>query len=61
MDQRAKAKDLLTHYFRLIAGKTGIYWDANNDAEVEAIVDEIIEAAKAEIVALQRQARAGKL
>jgi hypothetical protein len=45
MDKAAKAKELLRHYFRLIAQRAEIHWDSDNDAEVEDIVDFIIGAA----------------
>jgi hypothetical protein len=44
MDYEAKAKSNLKYYFRLLATKQGIRWDSDNDAEVEAIVDYILDA-----------------
>lgn len=46
MDNRSEAKRLLKHYFRLIATNAGAPWDSDNDAEVEGIVDCIIDAAR---------------
>jgi len=39
-----RAKSLLVHYFRLLAKKSGVYWDSDNDSEVGDIVDFIISA-----------------
>ena len=46
MDNRSEAKRLLKHYFRLIATNAGVPWDSDNDAEVEGIVECIIDAAR---------------
>lgn len=40
-----KAKRLLVHYFQAVWEKAGLRWDSDNVAEVEAIVDELLEAA----------------
>lgn len=45
MDKKEAAKMRIRYYFRLIAKESGINWDWDNDAEVESIVDLIIEAA----------------
>ena len=45
MDKAPRAKHLLVHYFRLIAQRADIRWDGDNDAEIEDVVDLIIEAA----------------
>lgn len=49
MDKRTYAKRYLTHYFRLLAKASGIQWDSDNEAEVECIVDFIIDTTKAEL------------
>jgi hypothetical protein len=40
-----RAARLLKHYFRLIAQKSGIKWDSDNDSEIEQIVEAILDAA----------------
>lgn len=37
-----RAKKLLTHYFRMIFERVGLQFDADNQAEVEELVDAII-------------------
>ena len=49
MENRAKAKQLLLHYFTLLAQRAGIPWNADNMTEVEMIVDYIVDACKEEI------------
>jgi hypothetical protein len=46
MYKRNAAKQLLQHYFRLLAEKADLRWDSDNDNEVGDIVDLIIEAAR---------------
>jgi len=46
MNERQKAKESLTWYFQLIAERAGIRWTEDNSTEVEAIVDNIINAAE---------------
>lgn len=48
MYKREEAKRTLKFYFRLLAEKSGMNWDSDNDAEIEASVDLIIDAAKEE-------------
>lgn len=48
MSKGEEAKRYLKHYFRLIAGNAGINWDSDNDAEIEATVDLIIDASREE-------------
>ena len=43
--KRAEAKRLLAHYLRTVWERAGLKWDADNQAEVEDIVDLLIEAA----------------
>lgn len=43
-----RAKELLVHYMRLIAKKSGVGWDSDNEYEVAEIVDALIEAAASE-------------
>ncbi|MCC6458802.1 MAG: hypothetical protein IT328_27910 [Caldilineaceae bacterium] len=40
-----QAKNNLVYYMRLLAKKSGVGWDYDNDCEIETIVDDIIEAA----------------
>lgn len=48
MYKREEAKRYFLYYFRLLAEKSGMNWDSDNDAEIEAAVDLIIDAAKEE-------------
>lgn len=48
MNKREEAKRMITYYFRLIAKNAGVNWDSDNDAEIEAAVDLIIDASKEE-------------
>ena len=43
------AKSLLVHYFRLTAKKSGADWTADNQAEIESIVNALREGVLAEI------------
>lgn len=43
----ATAKKLLVHYFRLLANASGVRFDSDNDVEIEAIVDSIVDAVSA--------------
>jgi len=36
----------LTFYFQILFEKAGIIWDESNDADIEYLVDMIIDAAK---------------
>lgn len=49
MDKRRKAKSLLVHYFEMASNDMYI-GDYDNQAEIEAIVDNIIDAAVSEAV-----------
>lgn len=40
-----KAKEYFQHYFKLIADRAGVRWDSDNDAEVAAAVEYVIDAA----------------
>ncbi len=42
---RVEAKKLLIHYLRLACVRAGVGWEPSNAAEVEMIVDLILEAA----------------
>ena len=44
-DHRQRAKDLLVHYFETIAKRAGMKWDRDYTAEIECVVDDIIDAA----------------
>lgn len=41
---REKAKSLLTHYIEILFQAAGLRWDEDNRAEIEDIVDCIIDA-----------------
>jgi hypothetical protein len=42
---RNRAVKLMQHYFTLCAKQSGVNWDSDNLAEIESIVDDLIEAA----------------
>jgi hypothetical protein len=44
-----KAKELLRHYFRVVAKEAGVNWDSDNNSEVADIVDYIMQAVDARI------------
>ena len=44
-DHRIEAKKLLLNYFKAVAEKAGMKWDPDYTAEVEDIVDHIVDAA----------------
>jgi hypothetical protein len=46
-EAQQQAVRLAQHYFRLIAQKAGVPWDGDNDVEVELMVCQIIDAARA--------------
>lgn len=48
MGKREEAKRMLVHYFRRIATYAGLTWDSDDDAEIEAAIDLIIDASKEE-------------
>jgi len=41
-----RAVKVLTHYFRTAFAGAGLKWDADNEAEVEDIVNDLLIAAK---------------
>jgi hypothetical protein len=43
-----RAKDILTHYFKLLFRQCGLKFDSDNQVELDQIVDEIIKASKEE-------------
>ena len=45
---RETAARVLVHYFKTLFEKTGTRWDADNQVEIEGIVDDICDAAVAE-------------
>lgn len=49
MEERARAKQLMTHYFRRIYNEVGRKWDSDNTAEIEDLVDCLVNAAIFEI------------
>jgi hypothetical protein len=42
---RIRAKRVLRHYFSLTFDKVGLVWRMDNDAEINTLVDDIIDAA----------------
>lgn len=46
MGKREEAKRMMKYYFGLIAKRAGVTWDSDNDVEIEAIIDLIIDASK---------------
>ena len=44
-----KAKELLQHYFRVVAEEAGVNWDSDNNSEVADIIDYILAAVDAKI------------
>lgn len=49
MSARENAKDVLVHYFKYLFERSGQNWSADNQAEVEGIVDDIIDATREHI------------
>jgi hypothetical protein len=45
LDVENRAKSLLVHYFRILFEKNNLYFEGDNVAEIELIVEWIIEAA----------------
>jgi Mg2+ and Co2+ transporter CorA len=43
------ATDLLTYYFKTLFKSSGLEWNSDNDAEIEALIEAIIESSKSEI------------
>ncbi len=39
------ATQTLSHYLRILFEQAGLQWDADNDAEIRALVDDIIQGA----------------
>jgi hypothetical protein len=44
-----QAKKYLVYYFRLLAKKSGVGWDSDNEGEIAMIVDFILAAAADEV------------
>lgn len=42
---KRQAVGTLSHYFRTVFEAAGIKWNGDNEAEIESIVDNLIEAA----------------
>ena len=45
---KEKAIEVAVYYFRLLAKKTGIHWDSDNDAEITLLIECIIAASVTE-------------
>lgn len=43
--KRERAKEILVHHLRWIAGKAGAQWDTDSTTEIECAVDFIIDSA----------------
>jgi hypothetical protein len=48
--KRNKAIQVLSHYMRMAFTESGLDWDYDNESDIELIVDNIISAAKEEII-----------
>jgi hypothetical protein len=44
MNSRQRAKRLIKQYFHLLAKESGVYWDSDNDSELDELVDCLIDA-----------------
>ena len=42
-NQRDIARQLLIHYFRTVWTKAGLKWTSDNDAEIDALVEVLID------------------
>jgi hypothetical protein len=40
-----KAAHLLKHYMKMLAQKSGTHWDSDNDAEIDELIEAILDAA----------------
>jgi hypothetical protein len=40
-----RATELFIHYFRLIASQAGVAWDYDNDGEIRAAIEYLLDAA----------------
>lgn len=40
---REYAKEIFTHYFKIVYDKVGLCWDEENDKEVEDAIDAMLE------------------
>lgn len=52
---REQAKVLMKHYFGLLAEKAGLRVDSDNEAELDDLVDCLIDAAKEELEKEQKE------
>jgi hypothetical protein len=50
MYKKEQAKQLLSHYMRLVFAESGLNFDSDNYAEIDLFVDLVVEAAKEEIL-----------
>lgn len=57
MRNRERAKELAQHYFQLFADELGLPWDSDNHAEIEEMIDSIIDAAIEVMMARQHKAQ----
>jgi len=57
MNHRTEAQRLLRHYIRLVMEASGLKPDGDTDAELDALVDHLIEAARAPETAHSRELR----
>lgn len=53
----ARAKSLLAHYLKFGVTALGVHWDSDNTAEVNEIIDSIIDASTAASPSPARQRR----
>lgn len=58
MNKRERAKQILTWYVRILMDKSGLRYDADNEGELDELVDCLIDAAKEELTQTMQQAAA---
>jgi hypothetical protein len=47
-DPQERAKDILNHYIKLLMDKVGLKYDSDTQAELDQMIDDIVEASKGE-------------
>ena len=54
MASREAAQQALVYYFRMLFKEANIHWSSDNEAEIEGIVTDILDAAKNEAKGYER-------